>query len=216
MPPCWPTTELWAWFVARKRRDVRHPRFREPSGGVTITRGQVGDTLAVNAVPDLTAALTLGSTAAPFGRCDDQRRLLGRRGNNLAIVAGRLHRNGRPLRSPSAFRRPVAYGRRDCDRFGYDPCGSVDHDRSADRGPSDSTGAADAVGVLGLTDAELDRVTTASLQVGSGTSGAISIAADITRPTSTNVRLTGGGDLTFAGGKSTRPVVRCTSTLRRR
>lgn len=40
--------------------------FANPTGSVTINRGNAADTLAVNALPDLNSSLTLGTTANPF------------------------------------------------------------------------------------------------------------------------------------------------------
>jgi uncharacterized repeat protein (TIGR01451 family)/CSLREA domain-containing protein len=40
--------------------------FTNPTGSLTINRGDAADTLAVNALPDLTSALTFGSGAQPF------------------------------------------------------------------------------------------------------------------------------------------------------
>src|SRR6185436_18152292 len=40
--------------------------FANPTGSLTINRGNVADTLTVNALPDFNASLTLGSGGAPF------------------------------------------------------------------------------------------------------------------------------------------------------
>src|SRR5262249_30268528 len=53
-------------------------------------------------------------------------------------------------------------------------------------------GGADASGTLGLTDAELDLVTAANLNIGSSTSGAITVSGAITRSAMTNVNLISG------------------------
>jgi hypothetical protein len=57
-----------------------------------------------------------------------------------------------------------------------------------------------ANGSFGLTDGELDLVSTPDLQVGSSSSGPITISADIARSASTLVRLTSGGAINFTGG----------------
>ena len=40
--------------------------FANPSGSLTINRGNAGDTLTVNALPDFTAGLTIGSAGGEF------------------------------------------------------------------------------------------------------------------------------------------------------
>ncbi|MDZ4849893.1 MAG: hypothetical protein SGI77_11390 [Pirellulaceae bacterium] len=55
-------------------------------------------------------------------------------------------------------------------------------------------------GRLGLTDAELDLITTNSLQIGSATSGAITVSSSITRPASTNLQLRSGGAIAINPG----------------
>ncbi|TAD90920.1 MAG: T9SS C-terminal target domain-containing protein [Bacteroidetes bacterium] len=52
-------------------------------------------------------------------------------------------------------------------------------------------------GPLGLSDTELDRITTGTLIIGDANSGTISISAPISRPALTNVQLRSGGDITF-------------------
>jgi len=61
-------------------------------------------------------------------------------------------------------------------------------------------GGADRAGTLGLTDAELDRVTAGTLNIGNGSSGAITVTADITRPEPTIVNLTSSESIDFATG----------------
>ena len=63
-----------------------------------------------------------------------------------------------------------------------------------------SLGGADAAGTLGLTDAELDRVTAASLTIGDETSGALAVVAPIGRPSATNTSLKSGVRVHFNGG----------------
>ncbi|MFM9960443.1 MAG: beta-propeller fold lactonase family protein, partial [Planctomycetaceae bacterium] len=59
-------------------------------------------------------------------------------------------------------------------------------------------------GQLSLTDAELDRVTAGTLQIGDTSSGTITVSAAITRAANTNVNLTAGGNssLSFSGAGS--------------
>src|SRR5262249_5850197 len=52
----------------------------------------------------------------------------------------------------------------------------------------------------GWSDAQLDRITCGTLQIGDTNSGAIAVSADVTRPSSTNVVLTSGDDITFGPG----------------
>ncbi|MEQ1858792.1 MAG: autotransporter-associated beta strand repeat-containing protein [Chthoniobacteraceae bacterium] len=61
--------------------------------------------------------------------------------------------------------------------------------------------AADNTNSLGLSDAELDIITTAgTLTIGDSASGAITVTAAISRPASTNVALTGGSSIIFNPG----------------
>ena len=61
-------------------------------------------------------------------------------------------------------------------------------------------GGADGAGVLGLIDAELDRITAGTLQIGDANSGNITITAAITRPASTAVNLTTAKNIIFNPG----------------
>ncbi|MCP1381124.1 choice-of-anchor D domain-containing protein, partial [Runella salmonicolor] len=56
-------------------------------------------------------------------------------------------------------------------------------------------------GPLGLSDAELDQVTTGTLLFGNSNSGNLTVSADITRPAGTNVQLVSGGDVLMSGGE---------------
>ncbi|MBL7796806.1 MAG: DUF1573 domain-containing protein, partial [Saprospiraceae bacterium] len=62
------------------------------------------------------------------------------------------------------------------------------------------SGANSIGGPLGLTDTELDLVTTGTLIIGNANSGHITIMADITRPATTNMQLVSGGNVTFSSG----------------
>lgn len=61
-------------------------------------------------------------------------------------------------------------------------------------------GGADAVGVLGLTNEELSRVTAGTLELGGTGAGTVTISSSITRSASTNVKLTSSGDIVFNPG----------------
>jgi autotransporter-associated beta strand protein len=63
-----------------------------------------------------------------------------------------------------------------------------------------SVGTDDTSTQLGLTGAELDRITAGTLQIGDADSGPITISADITRQAATNVSLASGGAISFVGG----------------
>jgi CSLREA domain-containing protein len=52
-----------------------------------------------------------------------------------------------------------------------------------------------------LSNAELGRVTSGTLNIGDNNSGAITVSADITRAASTNMSLTSGGDIVISGGQ---------------
>ena len=53
---------------------------------------------------------------------------------------------------------------------------------------------------LGLSDDELDTITTGTLQIGDRDAGAINVSADITRLAATNITLSSGGAIAFGGG----------------
>ncbi|WP_157607499.1 beta strand repeat-containing protein, partial [Runella limosa] len=55
-------------------------------------------------------------------------------------------------------------------------------------------------GPLGLSDTELDQITTGTLVIGHANSGNINVSDAITRPTSTNVQLISGGDVLISNG----------------
>ncbi|WP_028526834.1 MopE-related protein [Runella limosa] len=55
-------------------------------------------------------------------------------------------------------------------------------------------------GPLGLSDTELDQITTGTLVIGHANSGNITVSSAITRPASTNVQLISGGDVLISGG----------------
>ncbi|MBK9290382.1 MAG: hypothetical protein IPM52_01915 [Bacteroidetes bacterium] len=61
-------------------------------------------------------------------------------------------------------------------------------------------GGPNAPGILGLADAQLDRVTAGSLIIGDPASGNIAVSADISRPASTNMQLVSNGSVTFTAG----------------
>ena len=55
-------------------------------------------------------------------------------------------------------------------------------------------------GSLGLTDAELDRITAGTLQIGTANSGPLTVSADITRLAATAMVLTSHADIVVGGG----------------
>ncbi|HAK75548.1 MAG TPA: hypothetical protein DCM71_01225, partial [Runella sp.] len=55
-------------------------------------------------------------------------------------------------------------------------------------------------GPLGLSDTELDNITTGTLIIGNANSGNLTVSAEISRPASTNVQLVSGGDVLISGG----------------
>jgi hypothetical protein len=67
-------------------------------------------------------------------------------------------------------------------------------------GSAINLGGVDTNGMLGITDAELDRVFAGALNVGDNSSGSISVTSNITRTVSTNMRLTTAGDVLLSGG----------------
>ena len=56
---------------------------------------------------------------------------------------------------------------------------------------------------LGLTDAELDRVTAGTLTIGDAAAGAMTVSAAVSRPAGTDIGLTSGGTILFNSGLDT-------------
>ncbi len=95
--------------------------------------------------------------------------------------------------APSVFERQT--------RIYLDPSLQVALFRSPLNKPTaQSTLVTNASGTLGLTDAELDRVSAASLQIGNANSGTINVSSGITRPTSTNLEMRSGVAITLNPG----------------
>ena len=61
-------------------------------------------------------------------------------------------------------------------------------------------GGEDGFGTLGLTDAELNRVTAGTIQIGDSSSGAITVIAPVAHATSSNFELTSGSSINFNSG----------------
>ena len=71
--------------------------------------------------------------------------------------------------------------------------------RQRTTGTAITLNAADAAGVLGLTDAELDRVTAATINIGDSNAGTITVTSTISRSAPTLMNLTTGSDIAFLG-----------------
>ncbi|NLF73821.1 MAG: hypothetical protein GX575_32830, partial [Candidatus Anammoximicrobium sp.] len=78
------------------------------------------------------------------------------------------------------------------------------HFRPLTAGTQINLGGADVLAgsplILGLTDAELDRITAGTLTIGDAASGAMTVSAAISRPASTAVNLVSGDGITFNPG----------------
>ncbi len=61
-------------------------------------------------------------------------------------------------------------------------------------------GAADTTTLLGLSDAELDRVTAGRIEIGDGSTGDITVSAPVSRAAATDMLLFSSGDITFTTG----------------
>ena len=72
----------------------------------------------------------------------------------------------------------------------------------ADSGDAVDVGGSDGTNTLGLTDAELDRVTAGTIRIGAATAtGGITVSADVGPANSTVLRLQGdGGSVTSTAG----------------
>jgi hypothetical protein len=88
------------------------------------------------------------------------------------------------------------------DQMVIDPSGTINGGsnlvlvRQKTNGTAIDLGGADAAGTLGMTDVELDCITAGPLQIGSATSGTMTVSAALTH--SNNLSLTTGAGITFS------------------
>jgi hypothetical protein len=72
--------------------------------------------------------------------------------------------------------------------------------RQKTNGVAINLGGADAASTLGLTDAELDRVTAGTINIGDSSSGTVTVTSGITRAAATMMNLTSGAAINFTDG----------------
>src|SRR5204863_4021644 len=61
-------------------------------------------------------------------------------------------------------------------------------------------GGSDIAGTLGLSDAELDKITAGTIIIGDVNGGAVTVSANISRPASTIMDIASGANIDIAGG----------------
>jgi autotransporter-associated beta strand protein len=172
--------------------------FANPTGSLTINRGNAADTIAVSSLPDFTAGLTIGSRVKPL---------------NVVSLAGAITLgSGKNLSASAATVNATAAGAILLSGGGVISWAADNVDINAAASVSAAAGGAivvsplsagrainlgsETVGLLCLTDAELDRMTTGTLQIGDANSGPILVSAPVDRiaGSTTAIILTTGGN----------------------
>jgi autotransporter-associated beta strand protein len=153
--------------------------FANPTGSLTINRGNAADTLTVNALPDFNASLTIGLAAMSFGTVDlsGAATLLGDK--NLSVSATNVNATATGAITVSgagainlAADNAVINAAASLTATGTVSIVTVTAGRKIDLGGN-------TAGQLALTDAELDRVTANTLKIGDSNSGMIVINDEI-------------------------------------
>ena len=168
--------------------------FANPTGSLTISGGNLADTLAVAALPDFTAGLSLGTSANAFGTISFDGILTLAAGKNLSALANTL------IVTASGTVAVSSGGAIDLtvDNFDLNVAGALNaisgvvsvapltSGRSVNMGTNSTTD-------LSLSDAEIGRITAGKLSVGDGSSGPIAISAALTLAGKNLTLVTGAG-----------------------
>jgi CSLREA domain-containing protein len=172
--------------------------FANPTGSLTINRGNAGDTLTVNALPDFDASLAIGATALPFGTTNLSGAVTLAAGRNLSLWATNVNATATGAITVSgAGAISLAADNADINAAatltatGTVFIMTVTANRQIDLGTN-------TAGKLALTDAEIDRITAGTLNIGDSNSGSITVNAhiDVTDgPIVPNLVVTTGGAL---------------------
>jgi hypothetical protein len=220
---------------------------------LSIVRGSVSDQLVLGGLPDLSAGLLLGSSAAPFQSMQFQGAIalasnaslaayaLGAitlsnsnsdllltgsggvtlagqviqlaAGSSISTTAGdiRLESTLQPIAAETgltlhgALTTTLGAIALNADSVLLDSVASLSASSvqitTFTPGRAIHLGTADAATHLGLTDAELDRITTAALTIGNATSGAITVSEDVSRVSATALQLNSATEINFTTGR---------------
>jgi len=155
--------------------------FANPSGTLTINRGNAADALTINSLPDFSAGLLIGSSIAPLASAVIAGAVTLNAGKNLSVFA-----IAQSVTAIGAIATSVggAIGLT-ADTFDLSAGGSLNAATGIVTIATESSSrpvslGVDTVGSLSLTDAELDRLVAGTLRIGDATfGGPITIAAAI-------------------------------------
>lgn len=184
--------------------------FSNPSGSLTINRGDTADTLTINATPDFTATLTVGGSGAAFSTVSLAGDVTLASGKDIVVNAGTFNANaGADLTTAGVGVITIA-----ADDISLNATATLTSAATVGLKPQTASRPIDlgteTVGSLSLTDAELDRVSAGTITVGDNSSGAITVSAAITHPDTGTITLNDNGatinlnaSITTAGGALT-------------
>jgi autotransporter-associated beta strand protein len=176
--------------------------FANPTTSLTINSLSGSDTLTINELPDFNASLTAGS----FNEVTLSGAITLAAGRNISLAASNVNAtatgavtvSGAGTISIFANNLDLAAGST-LSAAGTVSFATVSAGRAVDLGTNTE-------GKLSLTDAELDRVTAGTLQIGDSNSGAITVSSAITHANhlslATGAGVSGAGALTLAAGKN--------------
>lgn len=177
--------------------------FINPTNSLTIQTGNIGDMITVRDLPDFDGSLTLGTMANPFRAITFAGAVALAGGHSLAAEA--LATITLPLPTSNLSTSGALSLAADNMSFlgGTIGAGVVTLRPQSNAVPIDLGGADIATSpvTLGLTNAELNRISANTLKIGHAASGTLTVKADITRSTSTAMELTSGGDVIMSGGQ---------------
>lgn len=177
--------------------------FKNPLVQFSIARGASTDTLTINgSVNQLTATTIIGSSSSPLASF----------GVNapMNLASGRLFSCSTLA---LAINSTIAASQADirADSIDITATGSLSTGQSRTTIQPVTTGISLDLGgndvttgqtrVLGLADAELDRIVARALVIGSASTGPIQVSADISRPSTTDIKIQSGSHISLSGGR---------------
>jgi hypothetical protein len=176
--------------------------FSDPTNSLTINRGNASDSVTINNLPDFNRSLTIGAAGSPFSSVSLNGAVTLAASKNLSAFATSFFVTATGVLSVSGGGAiTITADDADINASGTVSAGPgvvaiapVTASRAIDVGTN-------TVGSLGLTNAELGRVTAGTLKIGDTNSGALTVSADITRSNPTAMQLTSASDVVISGGQ---------------
>ncbi|MCL4207257.1 MAG: PD40 domain-containing protein, partial [Pirellulaceae bacterium] len=201
--------------------------FANPSGSVTINRGDSGDWLTVEDLPDFDAHLTIGNAAEPFGSVSLSGTMVLATGRNLSVTATSiLAASSGNMNVTDGGSISLSSNNLAIDSSAAISAGNGIVAIKPFAGGQVDLGGADGAGIVGLTDTELDRISAGTIKIGDSSSGAISVSSAISPGgtailhlvtgdvvTQTGAIAVGGLALEAAGGVSLLSTANAVTTL---